>query len=628
MYYDITINVVCKEENMKAIILAAGMGTRINDVIKEQPKSFIQIGNKTILEHSIDKLINHGVEEIIIGVGHLEHVFNDIKTKYNCIKTVTNEDYKTTSSMATLAKCIEECSDDAYVLEADLIYDSIGLFILKNSAYDNAMLVSGYTNSTDEVWIDADDDMNLSYLSKDKALIKNLVGELVGINKLSKKFLNLMLELYKSNINKYSVKDYETVMAEVSLNISSNKVKIIKLENYPWREIDCKEHLEMAINTIYPAIQENETNRKIRRNVLLNPGPATTTDSVKYAQCCPDICPREKKFGSLMEWISLELSDMVGGREYIETVLFGGSGTAVDEVIISSCVPRTGKLLIINNGAYGERLCKIASVYNLNYTNYKFSYYKPLDIDDVKKTLIEGQYTHLAMVYHETTTGLLNPAPEICRFCQENNIVTLIDAVSAFAAVDIDMIRDGFDFITSTSNKNIQGMAGLGFVFCNKKKLEKLKDIPMNNYYLNLYDQYINFKNTYQMRFTPPVQITYALYQAILEIKLETIEKRYERYKTCWNILKKAIDEIGLKMLVEEEYQSKLITAIVEPNHKKYSFNEFHDKALKLGFTIYPCKLSDANTFRIANIGDIYPSDMKKFVQFMKEYFSFLEDNK
>ena len=126
------------------------------------------------------------------------------------------------------------------------------------------------------------------------------------------------------------------------------------------------------------------------------------------------------------------------------------------------------------------------------------------------------------------------------------------------------------------------------------------------------------------MRFTPPVQTAYALYQAILETKVETIHKRYERYKECWNILCAGIKATGLKMLVKEAYQSKLITAIIEPEDKRYNFNDFHDNAMKLGFTIYPGKLSDANTFRIANIGDIYPSDMARFVSFMKKYFEFL----
>jgi 2-aminoethylphosphonate-pyruvate transaminase len=358
----------------------------------------------------------------------------------------------------------------------------------------------------------------------------------------------------------------------------------------------------------------------VRREVLLNPGPATTTDSVKYAQVCADICPREQEFGDVMEWICDELSLMAGKPGRVETVLFGGSGTAADEAMISSCVPDGAKLLIIDNGAYGARFAKIASVYKLNFEVYKSSGFAPLDCEKVKARLVEGRFSHFAIVYHETTTGLLNPAPELCRFCHERGITTIVDAVSAFAAISIDMDSDGFDFMASTSNKNIQGMAGVGFVFCRREALEKISSYPMRNYYLNLWDQHSHFKKTRQTRFTPPVQSLYALRQAIIETKNEGIENRYTRYASCWDILAKAVKKTGLAMLVPEAVQSKLITAIIEPSSPKYSFDALHDLARTNGFTIYPGKLSDANTFRIANIGDIRPEEMAAFTELLESY--------
>jgi 2-aminoethylphosphonate-pyruvate transaminase len=371
---------------------------------------------------------------------------------------------------------------------------------------------------------------------------------------------------------------------------------------------------------LYPQIVEAESLRRVRREVLLNPGPATTSDSVKYAQVCADICPRELEFGRVMEWIGAELSLMAGSPGRVETVLFGGSGTAVDEVMLSSCVPDDGKLLVVDNGAYGSRFAKIAGVYELNFDVYKSSGFLPLNTAELKAKLLEGKYTHFVIVYHETTTGLLNPVPELCRFCHEHDITTIVDAVSAFAAIPIDMDRDGIDFMASTSNKNIQGMAGVGFVFCRKEALEKIQEYPMRNYYLNLWDQYRHFKKTKQTRFTPPVQTLYALRQAVIETRLETIEKRYERYSACWEELVRAVKRLGLSMLVPEEAQSRLITAIIDPASPKYSFDALHDLARRNGFTIYPGKLSDANTFRIANIGDIQPEEMTVFVKVLETY--------
>mgnify|MGYP003374314943 CR=1 FL=1 len=607
-----------------AIILAAGMGIRISDIIHNIPKCFINIGEKTLIEYSIEKLIASGIEEIIIGTGYADNKFNDIIDKYKIIKTIKNYDYENTSSMATLFACLNKCNNDALVLESDLLYDSIGLHVLINSPYSNLMLLSGVTNSTDEVWVEKDNNNFLKNLSKDKSKINNFAGELVGITKLSKEFQQELISLYNSNVEFYKKQDYESVIAEVSKKTNS-KVKLHKIENYVWCEIDCLQHLDRAKNYIFPLLLENEQNRKIKRNILLNPGPATTTDSVKYAQTCADICPREDEFGNIMNYISNELSLMVGNSDEIETVLFGGSGTAANEAMISSCVPNNAKLLVLNNGAYGERLSKIASIYNLTYDEYKSSEYEPVNIEHIESKFKTGKYTHFAMVYHETTTGLLNPAPQICNIAKQYNVITMIDAISAFAAINIDLINDGFDFMTSTSNKNIQGMAGISFVFCNKNSLENIKNYPMKNYYLNLYQQYEYFKNTKQMRFTPPVQTIYALRQAIIETKIETIEKRYKRYIDCYNVLKESVQKIGLQMIVEEQYQSKLITAIIEPQNSKYNFNDFHNEALKLGFTIYPGKLSCKNTFRIANIGDIYPKDMKRFTEFLEEYFLFLK---
>jgi len=608
----------------QAVIMAGGLGSRLKSRTKSMPKGFLEIDGIPIVEQSIKKLFAAGVEEIIIGTGHCSEWFDRLVEKYHCIKTVKNDRYAETGSMGTLACCIPHIWSDALILESDLIYEDTGLNILINDSRKDVILASGKTNSGDEVYLESDTNGYLLRHSKNRSDLSSIHGELVGISKLTRKTLDKMNDYCVEQINSQPKMEYETAMSFVSSTTpaDSDKIAIRKIENYAWREIDDEDHLEMAMSQIYPLIKENESLRMIRREVLLNPGPATTTDSVKFSQVCADICPRETEFGAVMEWISRELSMFVGTKDNIETVLFGGSGTAADEVMISSCVPDNAKLLIVDNGAYGTRLAKIASVYKLNYDVYKSSGYMPLDADAVKAKLIDGKYTHLAIVYHETTTGLMNPVPEIGRFCREHNIVTIVDAVSAFAAIPIDMERDGIDFMASTSNKNIQGMAGVAFVFCRKAELEKTKDYPMRNYYLNLWDQYSNFKKTFQTRFTPPVQSMYSLRQAIIETKIETIEKRYARYCACWEELTKSVKRLGLKMLVPEEVQSKLITAIIEPATSDYNFEELHDLARKYSFTIYPGKLSDANTFRIANIGDIQPMEMREFTVVLESYFS------
>lgn len=606
----------------QAVIMAGGLGSRLKGRTTSMPKGFIEIEGTAIVERSVKKLFAAGVEEIIIGTGHCSEWYERLAEKYHCVTLAKNDRYADTGSMGTLACCAPLVRGDFLLLESDLIYDDIGLAVLVNEHRENVILASGPTKSGDEVYLEADKNGFLARHSKKLSEIGAVFGELVGITKLTKATLDAMVAYCSAHLGDQPKMEYETAMSAVSSasRDDSAKIAIRKIEHYAWREIDDESHLAMATKEVYPLILENESLRATRREVLLNPGPATTTDSVKMAQVCADICPREAEFGDVMQWVVDELSAFVGAKGRVETVIFGGSGTAADEVMISSCVPDGSRLLIVDNGAYGARFAKIASVYGLDFEVLKSSGFLPLDAEAVKRRLVDGKFTHFAIVYHETTTGLLNPVPELCRFCRERGIVTIVDAVSAFAAIPIDMDRDGIDFMASTSNKNIQGMAGVAFVFCRKEALEATKAYPMRNFYLNLWDQHQYFQKTKQTRFTPPVQALYALRQAIIETKIETIEGRYKRYSDCWEELVKAVRELGLTMLVPEAAQSRLITAIVDPDSPKYSFDALHSLARKHSFTIYPGKLSDANTFRIANIGDIKPEEMREFGKVLGTY--------
>jgi 2-aminoethylphosphonate-pyruvate transaminase len=228
----------------------------------------------------------------------------------------------------------------------------------------------------------------------------------------------------------------------------------------------------------------------------------------------------------------------------------------------------------------------------------------------------------MALIHHETTTGILNDIKAIGSICGKYEIDMIVDAMSSFAGIPINMDEMNIKYLASSSNKCIQGMAGISFVIVNKESLEKTMNIKPRNLYLNLYKQYLYFIDNYQMRFTPPVQVLYALQQAIIETKEETIEDRYERYKECCKILWKGLDKLKLKKLVNEKASSMLLTSIIEPKIQGYCFDDLHDYLYNKGFTIYPGKVSSEKTFRIANIGQIYPENMNKFIEILEEYFT------
>ena len=601
----------------QAVIVAGGLGSRFGDKTKLMPKGFIEIEGTPMVERSVQKLIAAGIEEIIIGTGHCSQYYDELAKKYHVIKTVRNDNYANTSSMGTLEVCVPYITGDFILLESDLIYDAVGLKVLQNEERSNVILASGKSNSHDEVYLAADANGVLTEVSKNKEIIPNPAGELVGITKISKTCLNKMMAYYKSSPDLIKL-DYESALKQVSAEGES--VYVHKIEYYAWTEIDDQDMLERAINEIYPRIKENEELHNIRREVLLNPGPSTTTDSVKYAQVVPDICPRELEFGNLMEKVAEDLTSFVADPKDYISIMFGCSGTGADEAMVSSCVPPDGKLLVVDNGSYGARLAKIAQVYNIDMDVFKSSTYEPIDIAALEEKMKTGGYTTFAIVYHETTTGLLNPLEKICPMAKKYGMTTIVDIVSAYGGMPINLEKLGIDFASTTSNKHIGGMAGVGIVVCRRSELLKQKEWPMRSYYLNLFDQYKYFLETKQTRFTPPVQTFYALRQAITETKVETIEKRYERFTACWKILVKALKEIGLKMLVAEENQSHFITAILIPETPEYSFTALHDYAKSFGFTIYPGKLGNIDTFRIANMGDIKPEEMTHFTCVLRDY--------
>ena len=212
----------------------------------------------------------------------------------------------------------------------------------------------------------------------------------------------------------------------------------------------------------------------IRRNILLTPGPATTSERVKQAQVVPDICPRELEFGLLLDSIRRRLVQVVHGEDTHAAVLFGGSGTAAVEACISSVVPDDGKILVLINGAYGKRILDICRIHLRpeQIAVYETDYDRLPDPAEVEHILFaDTSITHLALVHHETTTGILNPLDEIASICWRNEVKLIVDAMSSFSGIPIDLRQTPCDFMIASSNKCIQGMAGAAFVICRKSLL-------------------------------------------------------------------------------------------------------------------------------------------------------------
>ncbi|MEP4532902.1 MAG: 2-aminoethylphosphonate aminotransferase [Cyclobacteriaceae bacterium] len=360
--------------------------------------------------------------------------------------------------------------------------------------------------------------------------------------------------------------------------------------------------------------------KAIKRNILLNPGPATTSKRVKEAMIVEDVCPRENEFGDLMLQICDGILEIGNGKDTHEVGLFVASGTGAMEATLISAIGDADKVLIVTNGAYGLRMASICKTYGLEYdTAFSFGDYP--EPNKVHKVLGSGKFTHLALIHHETSTGMMNPLEEIVDVCQNLGVKLIVDAMSSYGAYPIDLQKTPVDYIFSSSNKCIHGMAGLSFVVFHKDRIAELRQ-NQKAFYFDLYSQWNNLQQKNQLRFTPPVQICYAFMEAIKETLEEGVKARWQRYQDNWAVLYDGFKALGFQFFLPKEYESKILLALDLNSKPELDFNDLHDFLYNNQITIYPGVIPESNTFRVAIIGDLQLEDvryvMKKVTEFIE----------
>lgn len=353
----------------------------------------------------------------------------------------------------------------------------------------------------------------------------------------------------------------------------------------------------------------------IKRNVLLNPGPATTTDTVKMAQIVPDICPREKEFADRMAQFRKDILGVVHAdpNEYT-SVLFCGSGTICIDVCVNSLLPEGRKMLIVDNGAYSSRAAEVCRCYGLPHIDLKSSVYDIPDIKAIEEALEADP--DIAVVYcchHETGTGVLNPIREIGAAAHRHGAILIADTTSSLGMIPIDVERDNIDFCMASAQKGIMAMTGLSFVIGKTAEVVKSKDYPVRSFYCNLYQQYAGFEKNGEMRFTPPVQTVYAALQGLKEYYEEGETPKYERHLRVNKAIHEGLAKLGLKEAIRPEIQSGLVVSVLYPEDPHWDFGKVHDYCYERGFTIYPGKISTSDTFRLCSLGAIDENDIKDF---------------
>lgn len=360
--------------------------------------------------------------------------------------------------------------------------------------------------------------------------------------------------------------------------------------------------------------------KMVERKVLLNPGPATTTDTVKMAQIVPDICPREKEFVGIMRELEEGLLKIVHAdpKDYA-AVLFCGSGTINMDICLNSLLPENKKILVLNNGAYSSRAAEICSYYGLDHIDLKLPIGEQPDLARVENVLQENP--EIALVYithHETGTGLLNPIDKIGALAHQYGARFVVDTTSSYAMRPINVYEDNIDFCMASAQKGIMGMTGLSYIIGRKDMIEESKEYPKRSYYCNLYLQYQYAKEHGEMHFTPPVQVIYAARQALREYFAEGEQAKWERHQRVFEAITKNLTELGFKIFIPKEISAGLVAAAIYPDDPNWDFGKVHDYCYERGFTIYPGKISGTETFRLCALGAIDEEDIHAFFKVFK----------
>lgn len=355
---------------------------------------------------------------------------------------------------------------------------------------------------------------------------------------------------------------------------------------------------------------------------LLTPGPLTTSDSVKSAMLT-DHCTWDDDYKQITIDICSQLLKIAHcNPENYAAVLMQGSGSFGVESVLNSSLSKQDQILIITNGAYGDRMGEMVHYMGLTYSILNCFYNEQPNAADIDAFLTKNpEITHVAIVHCETTTGILNDIEAIGKIVKKHDKIYIVDAMSSFGGIEIEVERLGIDFLISSANKCIQGVPGFSFVIAKRNALMNCKG-RSTSLSLSLYDQWKAMDKDGKWRFTSPTHVILAFSQALKELALEGgVVKRSERFQENMNLLRQNFQKIGLIPYLDEDVQAPIITTFKFPK-EPFNFKDMYDFIKKRGFAIYPGKLANLDTFRIGVIGEIYLEDIEKLTAAMKEYLA------
>lgn len=354
--------------------------------------------------------------------------------------------------------------------------------------------------------------------------------------------------------------------------------------------------------------------------LLFTPGPLTTSRPVKQAML-RDLGSRDFEFIQLVRHIRQQLLALgeVADQGY-EAIIMQGSGTFGIEAVLSTVTPPEGKWLVIINGAYGKRINYIANVLKINTVSLTYPENQPPKLSDVEATLATDEtITHVALVHCETSTGLINPVTEVGKIVKKFGLSYFVDAMSSFGAIPLNLAESEIDYLVSSANKCIEGVPGFSFVLARREALLATEGYA-RSVCLDLLAQLKGLEANGQFRFTPPTHTLLAFAQALEELQAEGgIPGRAARYQRNYETLIAGMRQLGFQEYLAPDDQGYIITSFYYLDHPQFDFQQFYEHLNDKDFVIYPGKVSDADCFRIGNIGRIFEADVRGLLAAIRE---------
>jgi len=353
--------------------------------------------------------------------------------------------------------------------------------------------------------------------------------------------------------------------------------------------------------------------------LLLTPGPLTTADSTRQAMTV-DFGSRDEAFIQINREVREGLVALCADPAEYSCVLMQGSGTFAVEATFGTLLPRDGKALVCINGAYGRRITQMIEIMGRSVVTLVNDETEPTDVATLDRMLGEdSSITHVAAVYCETTTGMLNPIQAIADVTAKHGRELIIDAMSAFGALPLKAAKTPFQAVVASSNKCLEGVPGFGYCIARTKDLQAAAG-NAHSLSLDLSAQLAGFDKNAQWRFTPPTQVIAAFREALrLHAEEGGVEGRGGRYRTNCKTLVDGLRALGFETLLPDEQQAPIIVTVRQPADPNFDFKRFYDALREQGFAIYPGKLTQAPTFRVGCIGQVFPADLERFVATVKE---------